>query len=190
MPKVLTSTSVVQQHVRTTYIDAISSQPQILTVYTGLLFVDFEQDDNRRPVDIQYPLLGRFPDGGKGAPGIITINVGEQGEFKGAVATVGLSDIVDQTDPALWQLRDVRADLREVTLRQSGGVHLSVVLSFSVEAQNSRVGTVSYQVSVVTSFPRASLTPLTLPAPILINNSGWDGLYKIGPVAVPGTPNL
>ena len=74
-------------------------------------------------------------------------------------------------------------------MRQSGGVHLAVVLSFSVEAQNSRVGTVGYQVSVVTSFPRASLTPLTLPAPILINNSGWDGLYKIGPVAVPGTPN-
>ena len=74
MPKVLTSTSVVQQHVRTTYIDAISSQPQILTVCTGLLFVDFEQDDNRRSADIQYPLLGRFPDGGKGTPGIITIN--------------------------------------------------------------------------------------------------------------------
>jgi hypothetical protein len=82
-------------------------------------------------LDIEYPVLGLFRDpAGKAIPGILPFDI--EGEFQGAVAMAAMSDFVDKTDVAVWQFRDVRADLCEVNL--SPGTRISaVVLTASAE---------------------------------------------------------
>jgi hypothetical protein len=191
MANTLNFTSVKPQHIRTIITDSTSKTDSILTIYTGQLSIGHGAGDDRKGVDIVYPILGLFIDtAGKAVPGIVPLL--SAAEFKGAVAMAAVSDFVDKTDVAVWQVRDVRADLCAVTINLHPLTKIfAVVLRLVAEAQNSEIGAVQYQVTVL-SQPQPSRSVFTPPeTPILVNSSLWDGAYHgIGNSVVGGVPNL
>jgi hypothetical protein len=75
MAKILTHNEVNAKHIRFSYTDALLSQTRVMTTYTGTLTVGHGAGHEINDIEILYPVLGLFPDGGFGTPGIVTIPV-------------------------------------------------------------------------------------------------------------------
>lgn len=171
---------VTPQHVRTFFADATpdlrtlakrlpaanagtSGATNLLTVYTGSIgAINFDSGEDRNRETYQMPVLGLFAGNTKG------IFPFAMGEFTGATATVAMTDLVDKTDPQICQIHSATADLSLVTLTPAVPAGppiaplLAVVLTFTLEGQNSIVHGVHYQVTVLSRVGDVSTTNLML----------------------------
>jgi hypothetical protein len=104
-----------------------------------------------------------------------------------------LTNLVDKTDPAIFQVTAATADLQTVTLSPNRPV-LAVVLTTNLGAQNAEHWGFQYHVTVLTrviaDIPKGE--PPILP-PILLGDQTlgqtWDGSYAaISPQGLPGQP--
>jgi hypothetical protein len=118
-----------------------------------------------------------------------------------------LSDMVDKTDVAIWDITDLRADLCEVELNPSPETPplapttiLAVVLRANLSAQESEIGHIQYHVTVLSGLVEVPKVPpdpthptatqLSMAPPIFVGAPTWNGYYKrIGPVLVAGVGN-
>ena len=158
---------------------------KILTTYSGLVTWKFPRGAKKGMEPIQYPLLGLFGTPLGPTTGIFPIR---PGEFIGASAMVALTNLVDNTDPAIFQVTAAAADVYTVTLSPSRPV-VAVVLTTSLGAMNAENWGFQYHVNVLTRVIPADIPrgePLILP-PILLGDQTlgqtWDGSYaKLTPM--------
>jgi hypothetical protein len=203
----VTNKQATPQHLRMYFIDATPTYPlgsvppsppnggspgstMILTTYSGLVSLKFSVGDTKTDFPIQYPVLGLFRTAQGSTTGIFPIR---RSEFVAATAMVALTNLVDKTDPAIFQVTAATADLQTVTLSPNRPV-LAVVLTTSIGAQNAEHWGFQYHVTVLTKviadIPKGEppiLPPILLGAQTL--GQTWDGSYgPISPEGVAGQP--
>ena len=138
---------------------------------------------------MRYPLLGVIRKGNSHIKGIVPLE--DRDQFVGPVAMAAFPEIQSfKASAGAQRLESIRADLRRIKLGQGLSQPIfAVVLSFETPAYQAHIGTVAYQVTVISRFRRRNLSPLKFDEPVLLS-SLWDGTYgEIGPVAKRGSPN-
>jgi len=213
MTTIIDEQSVSPQHLRmyfadgTPIIPAGSATPRppnagrpgtnILTIYTGSVGINWGTGRGRAGEVYLMPVLGLFP-GTAGAGPVKGIFPLVPGELVAATAMVGLTDLVDKTDVAVFQIRAVTADVQAVTLRPNIPIR-AVVLTCTIEGQNSEVDAFHYQVTVLTRVADISRDPKAPPAllaPIVIGQAfvgqtwsgGFTSISSTGPGLMMGQP--
>jgi hypothetical protein len=181
------------QHQQYSFVDP--TEPLIqqrMTIYTGEIPIGHGEGEDAVTVELEYPLLGRFPPGPAQIVGIFPMHDPTLGgglpEFRSAVADACIESWSIKAEDAACGLTAVRAELERIVLDVPRVTIHAVVLKGFVTSQDSQIDNIGFRVSV--------LERLTNVLPPILFGPGWNGKYimtsdgRVGVEVTPGVPQM